>query len=185
MDLKVPILPIAALVLAGAWLVHQRQAISAEESTNTQLQKNITAARSSSPSADPISAKSTSQVEAAPPAEVTQANEPLDCEKIAAQCEVLQQNYDLKEMERLTQRFEKLSVAELIAALENVGTLGLSASFHWLLMDRLLMKLVAKNPEAALTGFMDFLGDETFGMGWRLAEVTKKLAEKDPARAAA
>ena len=177
--------PIAALVLAGAWLISQRQAVSAVKETNTQLQKNITVARSSSPSPELNPAKPTSQDKTQPPAEAAQANEPLDWKKIAAQCEALQENYDLKEMECLTQRFEKLSVAELSAALENVGTLGLSASFHWLLMDRLLMMLVAKDPETALTGYMDFLGDHTFGMGWRLAEVTKKWAEKDPVKAAA
>ena len=185
MNVKASIVSIAALVLAGAWLINQRQGISAVENTNTQLQKSITAARSSSPSAVLIPAKSATQAKAAPQAEAKQANEPLDWKKIAALCEALQQNYDAKEMERLRQRFEKMSVAELIAALENVATLGLSASSHRLLMDNLLMPLVAKDPEAALTGYMDFLGDNTFGMGWQLADVTKKWTEKDPARAAA
>ena len=185
MKISRSILPIAALVLAGAWLISQRQAISVVKQTNTQLQKNITAARSSSPSAVIVPVKPTSRVKAQPPVDAKQANEPLDWKKIAAQCEALQQNYDAKEMERLRQRFEKLSVAELIAALEKVATLGLSASSHKLLMDSLLMPLVAKDPEAALTGYMDFLGDNTFGTGWQLADVTKKWAEKDPARAAA
>ena len=181
MNVKPLVPPLVALALAGVWLMNQRQAISVVKEMNTQLQKNITAARSSSPSAVVVPVKPTSQVKA----EAAQANEPLDWKKIAALCEAMQENYDAEKMAPLEKRFEQMSPAELSAALENVGTLGLSADSQRLLMQCLITPLVAKDPEAALTGYMDFLGDKTFGMGGQLADVTKKWAEKDPARAAA
>ena len=185
MNVKPLIPPLAVLVLAGVWLMNQRQAISAVEDTNTQVQKNITAARSPSPSAVLVSAKPVTQIKAEPPVKAVQANGPLDWKEIAAQCEAILQNHDAKELDRLNRRFGMMSVAELLAALENVATLGLPAASQRLLMNSLLMPLVAKDPEVALTHGMDFLGDETFATGWQLADVTKKWAEKDPARAAA
>ena len=187
MQTKSWVLPLIVLGLAGIWFMNQRQAISAVKNTNAKLQKNIAVARAANSGAAPvpIPAKSTNRVRAEAPDGIQQANEPLDWKKIAAQCEAMQENYDAEGMARLEKRFEQMSVAELSAALENVATLGLSASSHRLLMDSLLMPLVAKDPEAALTGYMDFLGDNTFGMGGQLADVTKKWAEKDPARAAA
>jgi hypothetical protein len=185
MKIQRSILPIAAFVLASVWLVNQRQSISKVEDANAKIQKEIAAVRVLSPGTALAHAEPKVPVKVAAPAGAEISNEPLDWKNIAAQCEVLRQNYDAKKMERLTQRFEKMSPAELVAALEEVATLGLSAGANRLLMARLVDQLVAKDPELALTHHMDFLGDKTFGLGDQLAKVTQSWAEKDPARAAA
>jgi hypothetical protein len=184
---KFYILPVITFAFASAWLIKQRQSISTVEETSAQFEKQIAAVRSPSSGAD-----LTRTAPAAPPmneataSAATQADkQPLDWKSIAAQFEALHENYDAKVMERLTQHFDLMSPAELVAALEEVTTLGLSAGANRLLMSRLVTPLVEKDPELALTHHMDFLGDNTFGMGGQLAEVAQSWAEKDPARAAA
>jgi hypothetical protein len=184
---KFYILPVITLALAGAWLIKQRQSISTVEETSTQFEKQIAAVRSPSSGADlPHTAPAASPINEVTASAATQADkQPLDWKNIAAQFEALHENYDAKVMERLTQRFELMSPAELVAALEEVATLGLSAGANRLLMASLITPLAEKDPELALTHHMDFLADKTFGLGGQLAEVTQSWAEKDPAKAAA
>ena len=63
--------PAVALLVAGAWIASQRQAISTFENESTVLEKHIAAARSAS-AADPARAKP------AGPAKTAKAKEPLD-----------------------------------------------------------------------------------------------------------
>jgi hypothetical protein len=185
MKVKIYLIPLAVLVLAGVWLINQSQAISSVDNTNSQIQKTISVVSSSNPTAVLARAEPKAPAKVAAPAVAKTDNEPFDWKKIAAQCAAIQQTSDAAEFDRLRQRFELMSPAELVAALQEIDTLQLSAATRMALMLSLVTPLAQKDPELALTRYMDFLGDHTFGMGWQLAADTKKWAEKDPAKAAA
>ena len=187
MKAKFYLLPVITLALASVSLIKQRQTISSVEETSTQFERQIAAVRSPSPGADltRMAPASLAVKEGTAEATAQTDKQPLDWKSIAAQFEKFQQNYDGREMIRLEQRFDLMSPAELIAALEEVATLSLSTGANRRLMDCLVTPLAVKNPELALTHHMDFLGDQTFGTSSDLATVTQSWAEKDPTRAAA
>ncbi len=187
MKAKFYVLPVITLALASFWLIKQRQTISTVEGKSTEFEKQIAAVRSPSPGADltPTPPTAPAMKEVAAQAEIQTDKEPLNWKNIALQWEAMQQNTDATEVSLLRQRFKLMSPAELVAALEEVATHNLSALTRMDLMMHLIIPLVEKSPELALTHQMDFLGDNTFGMGWQLADVTQKWAKNDPARAAA
>ena len=179
------ILPVIALALAGIWIANQDQSISALKDATAALQKQLGATRSSD--TDPSNAKSTAAARA------TKNRKPLDWKKTGAQLAELERNEgmgDMRALNSLKQRLQAMSQAELIAALDEVVTLGLPADSLASLEQALLEALIAKDPEVALTRFTDHIGATSRGMSWSFARLQfsntfTDWAAKDPAKAAA
>lgn len=173
--------PVIALALAGVWLGSQRQSISTLENESGVLQKHIAAARSAS-AADPSHAVS------AGPTKSAKDKEPLDWKKIAAHFAEMQQSGgmgDMRAMIRLQQRLQAMTKEELVTALDEIATLDLPADARTMLEQMLIGPLVVKDPEFALTRYIDRLQDTHGGMGWQLANAMQEWAKKDPATATA
>lgn len=173
--------PVVALLVAGAWIASQRQAISTFENESTMLEKHIAAARSAS-AADPARGKP------AGPAKAAKAKEPLDWKKIAGQFAEMQQSGgmgDMRTMIRLQQRLQSMSKEELVAALDEIAALDLPAESRAMLEQMLIGPLVTKDPEFALTRYIDRLHDGSGTMAWRLSNAMQEWAEKAPASATA
>lgn len=179
------ILPVVALALAGIWLANQHQSVSALKDATAALQKQFAAARSSG--TDPANSKSTAATQA------TKNKKPLDWKKAGAQLAESDRNDgmgDLRAVIPLKQRLQAMSQAELIAALDEVATLDLPADSLANLEQALLEALIVKDPEVALTRFIDRIDVTLRGSPGMLAKFQftntfKDWATKDPAKAAA
>ena len=181
--LKIPsfIPPVVALVVAGAWLANQRHAISSFENDSIVLEKHIAAARSAS-AADPERAKPVS------PAKAAKAKEPLDWKNIAAQFAEMQQSGgmgDMRTIIRLQQRLQTMTQQEIVAALDEIASLGLAEDCRSLLEQMLIGPLVEKDPEFAISHLIDRLQDPGSMIGWHLSDAMREWAKKDPAKATA
>ena len=173
--------PAVALLVAGAWIASQRQAISTFENESTVLEKHIAAARSAS-AADPARAKP------AGPAKTAKAKEPLDWKKIAAQFAEMQQSSgmgDMRTIIRLQQRLRAMTQQEIVAALDEIASLGLAEDSRSLLEQMLIGPLVEKDSEFAIRHFIDRLQDPGRMIGWHLSNAMREWAKKDPAKATA
>lgn len=179
--------PVIALALAGIWIARQHQSISALEDATAALQKHITAARSSGLDNDPSNSKSTAATQ------VTKNKKPIKWKKIGAQLAEMDRSDgkgDLRAVILFKQRLQVMSEAELIAALDEVATLDLPADALASLEQTLFEALMVKDPECALTRFIDRTHHISGGIPLALAKIQfthtfKDWVTKDPAKAAA
>ena len=174
--------PAVALVVAGVWIGSQRHSISNLEEQSSLLEKHIAAARSSGSATDPYHAKPAGQ------AKVAKEKEPLDWKKIAGQFAEMQQSGgmgDMRAMIRLQQRLQKMTKEELASSLDEIAALDLPEQSRDMLEQMLIGPLILKDPEFALTRFIDRLQDGRGGMGWQLSNAMLEWAKKDPAKATA
>ncbi len=124
----------------------------------------------------------------APASKTTKDKEPMDWKKIAAQMRDMQQGGgmgDMRAMIRMQQRLQSMTKEELIAALDNIATLDLTDEERLLLEQMLLGPFAQKDPEGALTKYIDRMGEGHGMMGWVLANAMSEWAKKDPVAAAA
>ncbi len=179
--LKIPLLipPVAALAIAGAWLGSQRQSISTLERESAVLEKAI-AARTSGISQDSPRSKPTA------PDKAAKDKEPIDWQKVAAQFAEMRQSGgggDMRTMMRFQQRLQAMSKEELVTALEEIAALDLPAESRNMLEQMILGPLVEKDPELALTRFIDRLQDNNGSLSWQLSNAMQGWAKKDPVAA--
>lgn len=112
----------------------------------------------------------------------------MDWKKIAVQMRDMQQGGgmgDMRAMIRMQQRLQSMTKEELIAALDNIATLDLSTEERLMLEQMLLGPLAQKDPESALTKYIDRIGEGHGTMGWVLSSAMSEWAKKDPTAAAA
>jgi hypothetical protein len=175
------ILAAIVLVAAGIWIVHQRQSIATFENESVILQKHIATA-SSGGGVDFAHPK------AAGSAEMVKDKEPLDLKKIAAQFGEMEQNGEVsgvRTMMKLQQQLQMMTPQELAAALDEIASLELAEDSRNELEPMLIEALVEKDPEFALTRFIDRLQGDRGAMLWHLAKAMQKWARKDLAKATA
>ena len=181
--------PVAALALAGTWLAIQHQAITTLEQQSAALHKAI-AARSSDASAESPNTKP------ADPTKAANTKEPIDWKKLAAQFTEIRQarsTSDTRPLMRFRQRLQAMSKQELVAALDEIAALDCPTETREMLEAMICSPLVEKDPELALTKFIDRFHDRNgFPYGnnvlptWmQLPYAMQKWAEKDPASASA
>jgi len=91
----------------------------------------------------------------------------------------------MKAMIRLQQRLQAMDAREIEAALDEIAALDLPDQEKKMLVQVLAGPLAQKDPERALTRFLDRINDENGIWGWQLPEALKSWAEKDPAAATA
>ncbi len=163
--------PAVALVLAGTWIGVQRRTLSAMERENVTLQTHLSAARFTSPGADPSAAKATKDTG------------PIDWKKIARE----QQGVlgDPRIMMRFHRRLKAMTREEILSSLDEIAKLDLPANSRSMLEQTLVGQLVQLDPELALTKFIDCLQDERSGIKHQLPAAFQKWAKKDPQKAAA
>jgi hypothetical protein len=181
--LKTPLLipPVVALAIAGVWLGSQHRTISTLEQESAILQKAI-AARTSGSSSDSPRSKPTS------PAKAAKDKEPIDWQKIAAQFAEMRQaggGGDMRTMMRFHQRLQAMSKEELVTALNEIAILDLPAETRNMLEQMILGPLVEKDPELALTQFIDRIQENDGSLSWQLSTAMQQWAKKDPAAAIA
>jgi hypothetical protein len=173
--------PVVALAIAGFWLGSQRHSISALEQESAVLEKAI-AARTTGSSPDSPRAKPASRAKAANDKEL------LDWKKIAAQMLEMQKAGgmgDMRAMVRFQQRLQAMSKEELIAAFDEIAALELPAESREMLEQMLIGPLIQKDPELALTKFIDRIQEADGMIGWSLSNALLEWSKKDPAAATA
>lgn len=175
--------PAIALVAVGGWLANQRQSIESLEKESTLLRLLIAAIHVAG--SDPDAAKSTSEKGAKDKLR-------LDWKKIAQQFADGQRGGgmgDMRSMIRFQQQMQAMSKEELVAALDEIAGLDLTAEVRETLESTLLGRLIEKDPEFALICFSDRLRSSlqnSSGMlTWQLNEAFQKWADKDLGKATA
>ena len=174
--------PVLALALVGGWNTYQRQSICTEEVATASLQKQIAAARSLGPGADPSRSRNATSASAA------KDKAPLDWKKNLTQFAEMEQNAgsgDRRAMIRLSECLESMSKEELVAALDDIAVLVLSNDSRYTLESSLMSLLMAKDPELGMTCYVKRLQNDPRWVSWSLCEALQKWAEKDPGKATA
>ena len=160
------------LVFACIGLGIQRQSISTLEKEVALLENGI-AARSSGSSADQV------RGEFPPLDKLAKDKEPIDWKQVAE----ARRGNDMRMMMRLQKRMLAMSKEELIIALGEIATLDLPPESREMLEQMLFGPLVQKDPELALTQFMDRISDQRGRINWALGSAMQEWAKKDPAAA--
>ena len=173
--------PLLALIIVGGWIGSQRRSIATLEKESVLLHRQLAALSSGPGGASP-------HAKPAPPDKAAKGKEPIDWKKIAGQFAEMRQSGgmgDMRAMMRFQQRLQSMSKDELVAALDEIAALDLPAESRAMLEGMLIQPLIQKDPELALTRFIDHLQDDHGGMGWQLSAALQEWAKKDPAKAAA
>lgn len=173
--------PLIALVLVAGWVGTQRRSISTMEEQSEVLKNRIASARGAVVGEDSSGAGR--------PAwnKVSATKAPLDWKKIAGQLAESQRDGmgDMRTAIRLHQRLHAMSATEILAALDEVVALDISAASRELLEQTLFGPLLEKDPEAALTRFADRLHDSAGMMRWQLSSALANWGKKEPVKAGA
>lgn len=173
--------PVVALIIVVAWLGNGRQKIAALEKESAVLKLRL-AARSDGFATDDAREKGK------PSGKPAKGKEPIDWKQVAAQMLEMNQGGgmgDMRTMIRLQQRVQSMEKEELVAALDEVAALDLPEQSRQMLEQMLIGQLCQKDPELALTRYLDRLSDERGSMSWQLANAMKEWTKKDPAKAVA
>lgn len=172
--------PAVALVIAAAWLGSQRHSIATIEKHSVLLQKHIAAAR------EAVASENSVKTSVANPA--FKKADPIDWKKLAAQLTEERSAGgmpDMRAMMRFQQRLMSMDKDELVAALDEISALDLPEESRAMLEQMLVAPLVEKDPEFALTRFIDRMHDEHSSLSWHLGQALGNWAKKDPVAATA
>lgn len=174
------VVPLAALLAVGTWLVSQRQSIARLEQQNAGFQSRL---------AENKMVPTT--VKRAMPILSALDQRPINWAEVAEQLRksdgagegFLQTGLGLKT--RLKDGFDDMSIAQLESSLDEVAVAGLSYEDRNILEGILGSLLLEKAPER-LTKFIDRVHDDgSSSFGWILAPAFGEWAHVDPAKAEA
>lgn len=175
--------PFAALVLVGVWNAVQVRSIGALENEGVALRKQISNARVSAYS-HPDSVGPNHAVRNAG----VSGKEAIDWRDLSVRLQEMQDGggmSDMRAMMNFQQRLLKMSKEEMIAALDQISSLGLSEDARQMLESMLIGPLIAKDPELALKRYGNRLDECENSMGWQLSTALRDWAKKDLAGATA
>ncbi len=173
--------PLAALVIAGAWLATQHHSVSIFETESALLRRHIAAHHTASTTAAPAETVGLAGEEG-------KSRTPIDWKTVSAQLIETQRSNgmgDMRLMIRMQQRVAEMTQEELVAALDEIAALDLPAESRSVLEQMLMGPLMEKNPALALTRFFPRFQEDQKGMGWQLATALGQWADKDPREAGA
>lgn len=173
--------PVVALVVVVAWIGNGRQKIAVLEKESAVLKQRL-AARSTGFSADDPSVKGK------PTGKAAKGKDLIDWKQVAAQMAEMRQGGgmgDMRTMIRFQQRVQSMEKEEIVAALDEIAGLELPDQSRQMLEQMLIGQLCQKDPELALTRYLDRLSDERGAMSWQLSNAMKEWTKKDPAKAIA
>lgn len=92
---------------------------------------------------------------------------------------------DTDALDALTERLATMNGRELLAALEEIGGLGLQPDLRKMLENQFIRFLVEEDPQSALAVFCDRIRDDPDGVGSELVPAIGEWAQRDPAAATA
>ena len=160
------------LALAGLafWSFSQRRATADLASQSQALQRKIS------------TAQQTANPGQAPTEKLKTAGQPLDWKNFGTRLVAAQQQENSTAdatLEGLNQRVAQMTAPELLAALDEISTLGLQPDAVAALEETLAEALILRDPAAALGKFADRIQDESDGVGWQLASALGEWAKRD------
>lgn len=171
--------PVLSLLVITGWIGNGRMTLATLEKESTALRKRL-AARSSANG----STATASKPEA--PGKVAKDKEPIDWKKLAGQLVEMEKSggmTDIRAMIRLQQRIQAMSRDEIVAALDEIAVLDLPDESRAMLEQTLIGPLCQKDPEFALTRYIDRMNEARGTMSWQLSNAMKEWTVKDPASA--
>ena len=173
--------PILALAIGGGLVGAQRNSITELEAERAVLRKHIEAAESRPEPTRPEPR----------PGRTNQPDtdkETIDWKEMAEAFAEMQRTGGVSDMRKLMSfqtRLQGMDENELAAALEEIAKLELGEMESMMLESMLVMPLIQKDPELALTRFSDRIGNETSALGMQLASALGEWAKKDVTAATA
>jgi hypothetical protein len=172
---------VIAAVIVTAWLANGRSTITTLEEQSAVLRQRL-AARSSGI----VDASAPSRPDA--PAKSVDEKKPIDWKELSARVLEMRQTGgmgDMRAMIRFQQQIQAMTRDELANALDEIATLDLPQDAAEMLEQMLIGPLCQKDPEFALTRYLDRLHDERGGLSWQLSTAMMEWSVKDPAAATA
>lgn len=179
--MKVTYLIPLGLALSGLayWSFSQYQAAGALTTQSQALQRKITAAQQTSTTSHPP--QGTTE-------KLKSGARPLDWKSLAGRLVAAQQAETTPTdaaLDSFRERLAQMTAPELLAALEEISTLGLEPDARGALEEMLAEALILRDPAQALVKFSDRIQDESDGVGWQLAGALSEWARRDLAAATA
>lgn len=171
--------PVIAAVAVAAWLATNRGTITTLEAESAVLRQRL-ATRSSGISGDATAARADALAKSA------DAKKPINWKELAAQMEETRNSggmSDMRSMIRLQQRVQAMTRDELVSALNEIDALDLPGDSRDQLEQMLFGPLSQKDPEFALSRYIDRLNDDSNGFVWQLSNAMRVWTDKDPAAA--
>ena len=175
--------PAVALVVVAIWNVSQWRAVSASEDQERSLRNRIDTAKTAHASGTSKSSGSRSVKTKA-----ASGSEPIDWKDMAARIREMEEDDgmgDFRMMMAFEKRVSEMNEEELLAALEEISQLGLDAEAKASLEEMLVVPLIEKDPELALTKFANRIPLDDDGVASELSTALGAWAKKDPVAAAA
>ena len=173
------LLPGAALLVTGGWIIHGKHSASTLEHEITVLTERIRQARAAGDEASMAHG----------PAELSRKEKDgkIDWKDISGKMAGMR-NGGMGEMRaniRLQRLLLEMSTEDLCAQLDEIAALDLDDNARKQLEGTVLDVLAEKDPKLVLERFEGEIGDENSGGRWHLNVALAKWAEKEPAAAAA
>lgn len=173
--------PLLALAIVGGWIGTRRQSIATLEQESRILHQRI-AARSTGGASDSPDERP------APPEKSAKHEERIDWKKLAADFSEMRNNGGMRDMRatiRLQSRLQKFTKEQILQALDEISALNLADEDTQMLEAMLIGPLMKKDPELALTQFIDRIQDDGNSVVWQLSHGLQEWAAKDPVAAIA
>lgn len=173
--------PVVALVIVGSWISSQRQTISVLEEETVVLKQRMAMAEGGSS----MESKASRPGKADKP---SKDNKPINWKDLASKLDQMQGEggiRDMREMLRLQQQVSAMSRDDLVRSLDEISALELPPEARQRLEAMILGPLVEKDPEFALTRYVDQTGNTGGGMQWQMNSGLASWAKKDLAASTA
>lgn len=174
--------PAVALVLVGVWNAGQMRSLASLEKDSAVLREKIAAVTTTGgTSSDPLKGSRPGKDKGAN-GSATNWKE-MAARLISARASG--EKSHMRAMIDFQQRLSEMTRDELIAALEEIGGLGLSEEDRRSIEEMIMESLIKQDPQYALERFADRIESDPDGMGWQLSTAMKEWAKLDLAAATA
>ncbi len=170
--------PAAALLLVLAWNLSQWREVGEQQEKNADLHHRVEAAKSTKADSRPH----------APPSRFSSpaSGGPIDWDDLSVRLKDIQsgsKDTHSREMQDLQKQLAAMDDEELIDALDQISSMGLTEDARRPLEDLLLGVLIAADPELALDRFASRIPENSQAVNSQLAEALQLWAMDDPAAA--
>lgn len=175
--------PVAALILVVAWNAVQVRSIASLESdvSATQAKVSHALAAGNFPAVSASADRSNKGTASA-------RKQPQDWKELSAKLLEMENGggrSDLRAGLNFQQELAGMTQQEMIAALDEIAALDLSAEARESLESLILAPLIREDPQLALERFADRIDSESSAIGWQLSTALRDWAKKDLAGATA
>lgn len=116
------------------------------------------------------------------------AKEPIDWKQMPQRIAEVENHGDAAQLRLLMdfqQRLENMTREEMIAALDEIEALDLSAEDRSLLLAKIIEAMATVDPEYALARYVDQIESDPDGVGWQLASAFGEWMNRNPSAARA